>query len=150
MNLPGYEVFKYRDESGKVRDVKSRNLNAYVKEVMGPEFAPKDLRAWAGTLIAAVTVAGLGTATEFRQSQKIVLEAVDAVSQRLGNTRDIARASCISLRVLDHFMEGSVVAYYGELMEEVVAAEQGELTREVRALLDLLKRKLRRELEKAA
>ena len=47
--LPGYEVFKYLDESGEVKDVKGRVLNAYVKEVMGEEFTPKDFRTWAGT-----------------------------------------------------------------------------------------------------
>ena len=52
--LPGYEIFKYLDESGEVRDAKARDLNAYVKEVMGEEFTPKDFRTWAGTLFAAV------------------------------------------------------------------------------------------------
>jgi DNA topoisomerase-1 len=61
--LPGYEIFRYYDDSGEVKDVKSHDLNAYVKEVMGPEFTPKDFRTWAGTLIAAVTLAELG-ATE--------------------------------------------------------------------------------------
>jgi hypothetical protein len=47
-------------------------------------------------------------------------------------------------------VEGSVVAYCGERLEEIVAAEQGGLTEAEEALLDLLNRKLRRELEKAA
>ena len=42
--LPGYEIFKYRDEGDDIRDVKACDLNAYVKEVMGPEFTPKDFR----------------------------------------------------------------------------------------------------------
>src|SRR5215210_3388851 len=32
--LPGYEIFKYRDEEDDIRDVKARDLKAYVKEVM--------------------------------------------------------------------------------------------------------------------
>ncbi len=64
VELPGYEVFKYLDEDGEVRDVKSRDLNDYVKEVMGDEFTPKDFRTWAGTLIAAVKLAELGPVTE--------------------------------------------------------------------------------------
>ncbi len=63
VDLPGYEVFKYFDEEGEVKDVKSRDLNVYVKEVMGDEFTPKDFRTWAGTLIAAVQLAGLGPVT---------------------------------------------------------------------------------------
>jgi hypothetical protein len=47
-------------------------------------------------------------------------------------------------------MEGSVIAYYGDRMEEVIAAEQGDLTKEEQALLKLLQKKLRRELEQAA
>ena len=149
-DLPGYEVFKYLDEGGEVRDVKSRDLNAYVKEVVGEEFTAKDFRTWAGTLIAASTLAELGAVEDGKAAQKNVLAAVDEVAHKLGNTRDIARSSYISPRVIDHYLEGSVVAYYGERLEEVIAAEQGWLTEAEEALLDLLNRKLRRELEKAA
>ncbi|MDP9409846.1 MAG: DNA topoisomerase IB [Actinomycetota bacterium] len=148
--LTGYEVFKYLDEGGGVRDVKSRDLNVYIKEVMGGEFTPKDFRTWAGTLIAAVQLARLGPIAELKDAEKNVLQAVDAVAERLGNTRDIARSSYISPRVIDHYLEGSVVAYHGEHLEEVIAAEQGDLTEGERALLELLNRKLRRELGKAA
>jgi DNA topoisomerase I len=147
--LPGYEVFKYLDDEGEIRDVKSRDLNAYVKEVMGEEFTPKDFRTWAGTLFAAVKLAKLGATEDPMQAQKNVLEAVDDVAHRLGNTRDIARASYISPRVIDHYLEGSVVAYHGELIEEIVAEQEG-LTEGEAALLQLLNKKLRRELRKAA
>src|SRR3712207_1504315 len=148
--LPGYEIFKYYDHSGEVKDVKSRDLGAYIKEVMGTEFTPKDFRTWAGTLIAAATLAELGATEDLEQAETNVLSAVDAVAERLGNTRDIARVSYISPRVIDHYMEGSVIAYYGELVEEIIASEQGGLTEGESALLDLLKKKLRRELRRAA
>ena len=96
--LPGYEVFKYLDESGEVKDVKARDLNAYLKEVMGEEFTSKDFRTWAGTLFAAVKLAEIGITKDLGQAEKNVLAAVDDVAQRLGNTRDIARASYISPR----------------------------------------------------
>ena len=148
--MPGYEVFKYVDDGGEIRDVKARDLNLYVKQVMGEEFSPKDFRTWAGTLIAAVKLAELGPATERERANKNVLEAVDAVAERLGNTRDIARSSYISPRVIDHYLEGSVVAYHAEHLDEVIAAEQGDLTGGEQALLDLLKKELRRDLRKAA
>ncbi|CAA9503108.1 MAG: hypothetical protein AVDCRST_MAG05-2564 [uncultured Rubrobacteraceae bacterium] len=43
-----------------------------------------------------------------------------------------------------------MVAYYGERLEEIIAAEQGGLTEAEEALMDLLNRKLRRESEKAS
>jgi DNA topoisomerase-1 len=148
--LPGYEVFKYYDDSGEIKDVKSRDLSAYVKEVMGPEFTPKDFRTWAGTLIAAVKLAELGAAEDLEQAERNVLEAVDDVARRLGNTRDVARASYISPRVIDHYLEGSVVEHHAEQLEEITAAEQEDLTEAEQALLRLLKRKLRRELREGA
>jgi len=149
-SLPGYEIFKYYDDSGELRDVKSRDLNAYVKEVMGVAFTPKDFRTWAGTLIAAVKLAELGATENLKKAEKNVLEAVDDVAKRLGNTRDIARASYISPRVIDHYMEGSVVEHHAEQLEEIIAAKQEDLTEAEKALLKLLKKELRRELRKAA
>ncbi len=144
----GYEIFKYYGESGEIRDVKYRDLGAYVEEVMGEEFTPKDFRTWAGSLIAAAKLAELGVTDDLGEAEENVVAAVDDVAKRLGNTREIARASYISPRVIDHYMEGSVIAYYGELVEEIIAAEQGGLTEE-EALLKLLKKKLRRELRRA-
>jgi DNA topoisomerase I len=150
VSLPGYEVFKYYDDAGEIRDVKSRDLNAYVKEVMGEEFTPKDFRTWAGTLFAAVKLAEIGATEDLEQAEKNVLEAVDEVAQRLGNTRDIARASYISPRVIDHYLEGSVVEHHTKQLEEIIAAEQEDLTDAEKALLKLLNKKLRRELRKTA
>lgn len=149
-NLPGYEVFKYYDGNGELRDVKSRELNAYIKEVMGDEFTGKDFRTWGGTLFAALKLAELGATEERKEAERNVLAAIDAVAVRLGNTRDIARTSYVSPRLIEHYLEGSVIAYHGERMEEVIAAEQGDLTEEERALLDLLNKKLRRGLRRAA
>lgn len=149
-SLPGYEIFKYYNAAGELRDVKSRELNVYIKEVMGEEFTAKDFRTWAGTMVAAVKLAELGPMEDVRQAKKNVIAAVDAVAERLGNTRDIARSSYISPRVIEHYMEGSVIAYYSERMEEVIAAEQHDLSVEEQALLELLQKKLRRELELVA
>src|ERR687893_840680 len=85
--LPGYEVFKYFDEDGEIKDVKSRDLNAYVKEVMGSEFTAKDFRTWAGTLIAALKLAELGAEEDLKKAEKNVVAAVDAVAPRPGETR---------------------------------------------------------------
>ena len=43
-----------------------------------------------------------------------------------------------------------MVAYHAEYLDEVIAAEQGDLSDGEKALLDLLKRELRRDLKGAA
>jgi DNA topoisomerase IB len=68
----------------------------------------------------------------------------------MGNICRSPRSSYVSPRVIDHYMEGSVISYYSERIEEILVAEQGDLTEDENALLELLQKKLRRELEKAA
>jgi DNA topoisomerase I len=148
--LPGHEIFKYYDEAGEIKNVRARDLNAYIKEVMGNKYSPKDFRTWTGTLIAALKLAELGAAEDEMLANKNVLQAIDAVAERLGNTRDIARSSYVSPRVIDHYLEGSVIARQAEQLEEVILAEQSDLTEEEQALLELLNKKLRRELKQAA
>lgn len=96
--LPGYEIFKFIDEDGKIQDVKSQHLNEYIREVMGPEFSAKDFRTWAGTVIAAMSLDELGAIEEAdqRKLSKNIKQAVVAVSERLGNTPAIARKSYIA------------------------------------------------------
>jgi len=142
--FPGYEVFKCCDEEGEIKYVKSRELNAYVKEVIGGEFTAKDFRTWAGTL-GALKLAELGATEDLKAAEKNVVAVIDAVAERLGNTRAIARSSYVSPRVINHYMEGSVISYFSELTEEVIVAEQGGLTEGEKALLELLQRKLRRD-----
>ncbi len=141
--FPGYEVFKCCDEEGEIKDVKSRELNAYIKEVIGEVFTAKDFRTWAGTLIAALKLAELGATEDLKAAEKNVVAVIDAVAERLGNTRAIARSSYVSPRVINHYMEGSVISYYSERIEEVIVAEQGGLTEGEKALLESLQRKLR-------
>jgi DNA topoisomerase I len=87
--------------------------------------------------IAAVQLVGLGPVAEATRAEKNVL----AVAERLGNTRDISRSSYISPRVIDRCLEGSVVAYSGENLEEVIAAEQEGLTEGEKELLKRLNKK---------
>lgn len=150
LSLPGKEVFKYRCEEGEVRDVRSRDLNGYVKQVMGDEFSPKDFRTWAGTLVAAVKLSDLGAVSDEKAAHKNVLAAVDEAAERLGNTRDIARASYVSPRLIDHYLEGSVIRRGADRVEKIIAAEQEGLTEEESALLELLKSRLRNEVGQAA
>lgn len=105
-DLPGYEVFKYYDESGELRDVKSTDVNAYIKEVMGEEFSAKDFRTWAGTLIASAELALAERTESERERKKTVTECVRKVARKLGNTPAVARSSYIDPRILRSFMDG--------------------------------------------
>src|SRR5690606_13307420 len=110
--LPGYEIFKYIDPDGTVRDVKSQDLNAYIREHMGEEFSAKDFRTWAGTSIAAATLDEYGITDQpnAQQLKNNVRKAIVAVSEALGNTQAIARKSYIDPRVINNYLQGKTLS----------------------------------------
>ena len=121
--LPGYDISKYFDRAGELKDVKSRDLIAYIKEVIRYEFTAKDFRIWAGTLVTAVKIAEFGATEDLNVAEKNVLAAVDAVGARLGYTHAIAGASYGSPGVIEHYSEGSVIVYYSDYIDELIVAE---------------------------
>lgn len=140
LRLPGYEIFKYVADDGRVVDVRSTDINEYIKRHMGSGFSARDFRTWSGTLICACALAR--TATEraggARGRKRAVAEALRETAAQLGNTPAICRASYVSPCVLAAFDRGEVVS--------ISAAAHAALTRgavqrlpEV-ALLRLLRR----------
>lgn len=136
---PG-EVFKF-EEAGldgapaKLRDVKSHHVNAYLRERMGGSFTAKDFRTWAGTILAASRLAH--TAEEARQSpaarRRVVAAVMREVSESLGNTPAVCRASYVLPVVLRQFDSGRVVGHPLEGLDDLRAVERCE--RELIALL---------------
>jgi DNA topoisomerase-1 len=52
-DLPGQQLFKYRNADGGLVPVTSDDVNAYIRDAMGDQFSAKDFRTWAGTVSAA-------------------------------------------------------------------------------------------------
>jgi DNA topoisomerase-1 len=59
------ELLAFRDEGGRWRDLRSDDVNAYIKEITGGDFTAKDFRTWNATVLAAVSLArdGQGVAS---------------------------------------------------------------------------------------
>lgn len=106
--LPGYEIFKYYDESGNLHDVKSTDVNEYIKEIMGEEFSAKDFRTWGGTLYACAELAAEQRSHLKKDRAKAVTRCVKKVAKKLGNTPAVARSSYIDPRVIKAFENNSL------------------------------------------
>jgi DNA topoisomerase-1 len=104
-SLPGKRLFQYDGPQG-VSAVTERDVNAYIKQVMGPDFSAKDFRTWGGTLLAARILAAYGPAETPTARKRIMQRAVRAVANFLGNTPAIARASYISPAVFAAYERG--------------------------------------------
>jgi DNA topoisomerase I len=104
-------------------DVKSADINAYLKETTGGDFSAKDFRTWSGTVLAAVALAVAGMASTSKSARtRAKSRAVKEVSRYLGNTPAVCRASYIDPRVFDRFDGGVTIGgALPELAEDTAA-----------------------------
>jgi DNA topoisomerase I len=134
----GEAVLAFKDGHRWV-DLKSADVNAYVKEAAGGDFSAKDFRTWSGTVLAAVAIAVSGMATTSKSARKRAkTRAVKEVARYLGNTPAVCRASYIDPRVFDRFDGGLTISgALPELMEDTAAWPDVQRAVE-EAVLDLI------------
>lgn len=136
LELPGPWLFQTVDADGNRRRVRSGELNAYLKEVIGP-FTAKDFRTWGGTLLAAEFLAEAGVADTEKQARQTLVDCVKYVAADLGNTPAVTRSSYICPVIFDRYLEGKVLDDYEPRANRGEAGLDG-LTRSEAALKRLL------------
>lgn len=108
-DLPGQELFQYLDEEGKVQDVRSNDVNGYMREVAGHEFSAKDFRTWAGTVLAAMALQEFEAFDSQTKAKKNVMAAIRRVAEKLGNTPTVCRKCYIHPRIIDAYLQGTTL-----------------------------------------
>ena len=106
--LPGQELFQYVDEDGGVHDVASDDVNDYLREATGGEFTAKDVRTWAGSVLAFRALRSLEPADHEPAARRNVVEAIRSAAEGLGNTPAVARGSYVHPAVMEAYLEGDV------------------------------------------
>jgi DNA topoisomerase IB len=101
----GPELLAYR-AGRRWRDVRSPDINAYLKEATGGDYSAKDFRTWNATVLAAVGVAVTGPRANTKAA---IARVVKETARYLGNTPAVCRASYIDPRVFDAYRGGLVL-----------------------------------------
>ncbi|HEY7874020.1 MAG TPA: DNA topoisomerase IB, partial [Actinomycetota bacterium] len=105
----GPELLAYKS-GGRWYDIKSADINAYIKEISGQDFTAKDFRTWTATVLASVGLAVAGEVAASKTGRKrAIARAIKEVSHYLGNTPAVCRASYIDPRVFDRYNSGWVI-----------------------------------------
>jgi DNA topoisomerase-1 len=105
-DLPGKELFQYLDASGKRQTVSSDDVNTYLRDITGRDVTAKDFRTWGGTMLAAVELRAMGPASSRREADRNIVRAIDAVSERLGNTRAVCRKYYVHPALVQAYLLG--------------------------------------------
>jgi DNA topoisomerase IB len=121
-------------------DLKSGDINEYIKEITGKGYSAKDFRTWNATVLAAVALAVAGEVAGTKTGRRrAITRAVKEVSDYLGNTPAVCRASYIDPRVFDAYEGGLIITPALEVAADV---DHGELPIHHRgveeAVLDLI------------
>jgi DNA topoisomerase IB len=104
----GPELLAYR-RGGRWSDVKSNDINAFIKDVTGGDFSAKDFRTWNATVLCAVALAVSANVTSATGRNRAVVRAVKEVAHYLGNTPAVCRSSYIDPRVIDRYQAGVTI-----------------------------------------
>jgi DNA topoisomerase-1 len=147
----GEELLAYK-RGGRWVDVKSADINDYVREAAGGDFTAKDFRTWNATVLAAVALAVSAAARKRSRTarRRAMTRAVKETARYLGNTPAVCRSSYIDPRVFDRFEGGLTI---GGVLPELAgdAASWPEVQGAIEgAVLDLLEREHSPALAKVA
>lgn len=137
--IPGQHLFQYLEDDGTPRPIASEDVNAYLEEVAGDEFTAKDFRTWAGTVIVAQTLRGIGLASSSTEAARNVVRAIEVAAIGLGNTVPVCRASYVHPAVIDGYLDGSLTRASRRRVQTGGAIRADRLKPEEAALLAFLR-----------
>ena len=142
---PGRDVFKYQNGDNSFVDVKRRDINTYIKDVLGRNFTAKDFRTWAGTLVCACALARIHGADVDRKKpgKRDLVAAIKETAEALGNTPAVCRDAYICPLVMTSFEKGQVIGRYFESVNALVTYRGVSLHPAERSLLRFLKQQSR-------
>jgi DNA topoisomerase-1 len=91
-------------------DIHADDLNARFKELVGSEYSVKDLRTWHGTVLGAAAFVDADPPVNKKVIKRVESAVMKEVSEALGNTPAVARASYVDPRVVQGYEDGITIA----------------------------------------
>jgi DNA topoisomerase-1 len=137
-DIPGKELFQYYDDKGERRGIDSGSVNQYIKEASGSDFSAKDFRLWAGSLNILSCFKSIGAFESQADCKKKVLEALDHVSSKLGNTRTVCKKYYVHPGLIRLYEENCLDKYL-KGFDEDEEADTSDLTKGEKILMKILK-----------
>jgi len=107
--LPGQRLFQYVDDEGGRHDIRSQDVNEYVREATGADFTSKHFRTWGATVTAGDILAGVELPSTKREQAIVLNRALDQVAGRLRNTRAVCRRCYVHPEVIESWLDGRLV-----------------------------------------
>lgn len=135
-DVPGKTLFQFYTKGRKHRPIDSGMVNHYIKEAAGRDFSAKDFRTWAGTLEALDCLKALEDVPDEKLIKKNMLDVLDKVSSRLGNTRAVCKKYYIHPALFQMYESGKLMGCIKECGKK--STHKGDFSPKERLLLEIL------------
>ena len=137
-DIPGKELFQFYDEEGNRQSIDSGMVNSYIREISEADFTAKDFRTWAGTVHAFLALKEIGCCDTIADTKRKIVEALDIVSQHLGNTRTVCKKYYVHPMILSLYESKKLENYFKQL--EKIEKDDGKagLTPEEMVVMKIL------------
>ncbi len=109
--LPGAELFHFKNRDGSMHTINSEDVNNYLREIAGHGFTAKDFRTLAGTVLASQSLAEMGPAKSETEAKQNINTVVKATAAKLGNRPATCRKYYIHPAVLESYSTGTLFDY---------------------------------------
>ncbi|WP_245906543.1 DNA topoisomerase IB [Teichococcus aestuarii] len=149
-DLPGQDLFQYRDEAGELQGIDSADVNEYLREATGEDITAKDFRTWAGTVLAAMALSEFAAFDSQAAAKRNIRAAVERAAARLGNTPTICRQCYIHPEVLDGYLQGGLLVQVKREVDAELREDISALKPEEAAVLVFLRQRLGEAAKQAA
>jgi len=137
-DIPGKELFQYLDSEGNHKAIDSGKVNSYIHTYTNGDFTAKDLRTWAGSLNSLHAFYEIGEAETATEKKKKIIDALDRVSEKLGNTRTVCKKYYVHPLILELYENNELSKFLKSLKKEQKHSGTG-LTDEEKILMKILK-----------
>jgi DNA topoisomerase-1 len=146
-DLPGQDLFQYVDDEGQPHAIGSQDVNEYLQEISGADYTAKDFRTWSGTVLAALALREYEQFDSEAQAKRNVVQAIESVARKLGNTPTICRKCYVHPEVIASYLDGTMLEALRASAREELQQQLYALEPEEAAVLALLQYRLQHETE---
>lgn len=137
-DIPGQELFQFYTNGSSHQAIDSGMLNNYIREITNCDFTAKDFRTWGGTLEALRQLACFTEKYPEMSKKKVIVEVLDEVARKLGNTRAVCKSSYVYPLLLETY-ENNGLSKYLKKINTKKSASITALQSDEKVLLQFLK-----------
>lgn len=113
--LPGWTLFKYIDEDGEKKTIKSSHVNEYLQHMCGTDFTAKDFRTWSASVSFFNALMALGKASSEKDIKSNIISAFDIAANTLGNTRSVCKKYYVHPFIIQHYENGNLYKTFDKI-----------------------------------